>query len=131
MCGLSRQVVCGGLRVSQDNFHSISTLCTWQFPRPGSHVLHVQQKAALEKTKTTQYSETCMHRPPQGATKGDPYTQVVFIYRFNNMERILLGLMNSGLYKQVMFRAGLTVIRPLIGQLKVTHHWCNVSELKS
>ncbi len=48
------------------------------------------------------YSGTCMKRP-LGQIKCGPYTKVVFICRFNNMESMLLGLVKGGLYKQVFF----------------------------
>ncbi len=34
------------------------------------------------------YSETCKYRPPWRPIKCGPYTQVVFIYRFNAMKSI-------------------------------------------
>ena len=36
-------------------------------------------------------------------TKCGPYTQVVFICKFNNMESIPRGPVKCGLYKQVVF----------------------------
>ncbi len=43
-------------------------------------------------------------------TKCGPYTQVVFICRFNHMESMVYtwGPVKCGLYIQVVFRAGLT-----------------------
>ncbi len=40
---------------------------------------------------------------PWGPTKCGPYTQVVFICRFNSMESIHLGTCKMRLYKQVVF----------------------------
>ncbi len=70
--------------------------------------------------KETQWKENC--HVDSGLSYCDhlrdqqnPYTQVVFICRFNSMERIhlgtckLLSLQAGGLYMQVVFRAGLTV----------------------